>query len=227
MEVYNWIVSNKELLKIFYGLIIVAICSIIVLKADRLFRISLHQGIRYFRNAFFFYGLAFFTRYFLGSYFLSPFINEIYSIFLKIFLEFFLIIAGFFLLYSLIWKKIEGTKNPAFSSLANPTILIFYLFSVIIIVIDYLWDTYFFMFISQILIFFLASVISLINLYQNQKHDFAKFYFIAMAFSLIAWLLNSFSALFLDWNYLIIIIVSSINIIIFLLFLYGVLKITK
>jgi len=228
MNLLNLIIENREYLKIFYGFIITLVCAVIVLKVDRLFRISMHQGIRYFRNAFFFYGLAFFTRYILGTNLLDSYVNNLYFLIIKIFLEFLLIMAGFFLLYSLLWKKIEGTSNNYSSSLLNPALLLFYAFSLIIISLDYVWDTYSVMFFSQILIFSFASLISLVNLQNAEsRYQFPKFYFIAMAMSLIAWILNALAALLFNWDYLIIIVVSSINVIIFLLFLYGVLKITK
>jgi len=67
MLLYDLIIENKELLKILYALIITVICLFIVIKTNKLFKISSHQGIRYLRNAFFFYGIAFITRYFLGA----------------------------------------------------------------------------------------------------------------------------------------------------------------
>ena len=65
-ELYSFIAENKDLFRFFYSAIIVFICFIIVMKTDRLFKISSHQGIRYFRNAFLFYGIAFALRYVLG-----------------------------------------------------------------------------------------------------------------------------------------------------------------
>ncbi|MFH1521631.1 MAG: hypothetical protein ABIF18_01605, partial [archaeon] len=64
---YEWILTNKEFLKVAYALIICFICAIIVLKTDRMFKLSDYQGLRYFRNAFFFYGLAFVVRFILGG----------------------------------------------------------------------------------------------------------------------------------------------------------------
>ena len=84
MDEYLWIIENKDLLKVFYGLLIGAICVVIVVRTDRLFKISLHQGIRYFRNAFLFYGAAFFSRYILKfavSESLASFLFEFFVIF--------------------------------------------------------------------------------------------------------------------------------------------------
>jgi hypothetical protein len=223
---YDWIIANKELGKILYLFTVAVICTIIVLKADRLFRISMHSGIRYFRNAFFFYGIAFVTRYFLGANFLSAYVsldpNLINSLF-----EFFLIVAGFSLFYSLLWKKFESSKM-AFSSLFNLKIMIFYTLAFMIVILDNVWGTYAFMFFSQIILFSFASAISYINYKKNGKqHKFLKFYFIAMLLNLFAWSLNALAALYFNWNKIILTNVYLLNIIIFLLFLFGVIKVTK
>ncbi len=217
MDAYNWIIANKELIKIFYALIIIFICAVIVLKTDRLFRISLHNGIRYFRNAFFFFGVGFMLRYFLKVF--PDYLN-------KIIFEFFIIMAGCFLLYSLLWKRIESFEREYNSSLFNPYILIFYLMSFIIVFADYLWSTYYGMFCSQIVLFSFASIISYLNYQKNKTRPFLKFYFIAMILSLAAWLLNAGTSLLLNWHQGTLIAIYLLNIIIFLVFLFGVVRTT-
>jgi len=225
---YEFIISNKEVFKIFYALIIGFICAVIVIKTDRLFNLSLHKGIRYFRNAFFFYGLAFMTRYFFGSPFACGIAGEKYFQFVNFVFEFFLIMAGFFLLYSLIWKKIEKSEEGYKSSLFNLKILVFYAMAVIIAIMDYLWTTRSFMFVSQIAIFLFATIISYNNYRRKgKKHLFLKFYFIAMILSFLAWLSNAIAGLYLKWNQAVLIEVYILNVIIFLIFLYGVIKVTK
>lgn len=216
---YEWIIQNKGLLKILYSLIIVLICAIIVAKTNHLFKISLHQGIRYFRNAFFFYGIGFAIRYFSGFFYLK---------YTSLLFEFFLIMAGFFLLYSLIWKRVESSEQPQFSSLFNAKILLFYLMAFVIALLDQLWGTHNFMFLSQIILFTSLTAISYTNYKRNnQKGNFLKFYFIAMLLSLIAWVLNFLANLIFNWSQLFLMSVYGLNIIIFLLFLYGVVKFTS
>jgi len=216
----GFIIQNKEILRFLFTLSIGLICFVIVLKTHRLFKISLHQGIRYFRNAFFFYGLAFILRYLLGSVAIIS-IKEIVSPYLiKIIFEFFLIIAGFSLFYSLIWKKF-GRKDR--SSLFNTRFLIFYLIALIIVILDYLWNTYLIMFISQAILFSYALFIA----YSKSKENkFSKLYLKVILLSLFGWILNLIASFF-AWNQIMIIIVYIINLIIFLLFLYEVIKTTK
>jgi len=226
MYLYEWVVENKEFLKIFYALVIGLICAIITIESHRLFKLSFHQGIRYFRNAFLFYGLAFVTRYLVGNVFLYMGIKE-YCFITRIAFEFFLIMAGFFLLYSLLWKRFEGEKNYR-SSLFNLPIMIFYLMTIIIINLDYTWNKYAFMFFSQFVIFSIASLISYNNYIKNKgKHKFLKFYFLAIVLSFIGWLLNFLLVIWIGWSQGILMNIYGLNIIIFLLFLYGVIKITR
>jgi len=222
---YDWVVENKELLKIFYGIFISLTCLIIVLKSDKLFRLSMHKGIRYFRNAFFFYGIAFVMRYFFGTPLLKNYIIVNLGI-TKLLFEFFMIMAGFCLLYSLLWKKMEYGSDYH-SSLLNSKIIIFYLMTFVIVTVDYIFTSYNFLFTSQIIIFIFLSVISCKNYLKKPNAIFPKFYFIAMMIGFVAWILNAIAGLFLHWDYTALIIIYLLNVLIFLLFLLGVVKITN
>jgi hypothetical protein len=219
MGFYSFILENRELFKIAYALIIVLICTVIVLRTNKIFRLSSHPGIRYFRNAFFFYGIAFFSRYILSL----VTNNSQIPIFL---FEFFAIMAGFFLLYSLLWKKFE-LKFPE-SSLFNLRIVVFYLMAIILVVFDILWNSLYFLFFSQIIIFLVASIISFINFKRKlTTHKFTGFYFLAMLLMLFAWIINLLLPSIFLWNNVALINVYIFNTIFFLVFLYGVVKITK
>ena len=220
MEIYSTILQNKEMIKILYGILISLICTVIVFKSHRLFNLSLHNGIRYFRNAFFFYGLAFFTRYILVH-----FLND--SNLSVILFEFFIISAGFFLIHSLIWKRTYPIERKYLSSLLSPITLIFYAIALTLVVLDLTWKFYLSMFASQILIFFLASIISYKNYLRRPSKPFPKFYLLAMILSLLAWILNAMAASIFSWNSGVIIDVYILNITVFLLFLFGVIKLTK
>ncbi len=213
---YNLVAQNKDLFRFFYSLLIVFICFIIVLKTDKLFRISSHQGIRYFRNAFLFYGAGFLLRYFLTKSFYSGLMKSVF--------EFFMIMAGFFLLYSLLLKKL---KTKDISSLFNSKIVLFYFLTIIIVILDYLWGGYNFMFLSQIILFTFASIISYENYKNSKTKSFLKLYFVVMVLSFVAWTLNFIFAYFLGGRLRWLTNVYALNVIVFLVFLYGVIKVTK
>ncbi len=217
-ELYNFVAQNKDLLRLFYSIVIVFICLVIVIKTDRLFRLSSYQGIRYFRNAFLFYGVAFAIRFLLAY--------PLYYLSMKMVFEFFMIMGGFFLLYSLLWKRFENSKNV--SSLFNFKIFIFYVLAIIIVVLDSLWKSYNFMFFSQIILFFFASIIAYDNYSIGKKqYKFLKLYFVVMLLNFIAWVLNFVFSSYLGWRLRWIGNIYIINVLIFLIFLYGVNKLTK
>jgi len=226
--VYEWLIANKEILKIFFGLIIGIICTAIVLRTHRLFKLSFHQGIRYFRNAFLFYGIAFLVRYILGAFLFFNLINPIYRQIITSVFEYFLIMAGFFLLYSLLWKNIEGENSKYSSSLINPKISLFYLMALILVLLDCFWGGLNFMFLSQVILFAIASIISYMNYSEGKtQYKFRKFYFIAMLLNFFAWLSNALVVFFFNYNQNIIINIYLLNLVVFILFLYGVVKVTE
>jgi hypothetical protein len=224
---YDSIIQNKEIFKIVYAAIVVLICALIVIKTDKLFKLSFHDGIRYLRNAFFFYGVAFVIRYFIKFLFEINYLSY-YSFLVDSLFEFFLVMAGFFLLYSLLWKKFENRGPLSFSSLLNPRVLIFYTLAIVIVLLDFLWINYLFMFLTQVLIFVYVSFISYSNYRKdNYQHRFPKFYFVAMVIALFAWILNALAQIYFNWDQIIMINVYLLNALFFLLFLYGVIKVTK
>jgi len=226
--VYEWLATNKEILKIFFGLTIGIICTAIVLRTHRLFKLSFHQGIRYFRNAFLFYGVGFLVRYILGAFLFFNLINQSYRPIITGVFEYFLIMAGFFLLYSLLWKQIEGDNPKYASSLINPKISLFYLMALILVVLDFVWGGLNFMFLSQVVLFAFASIISYINYSEGKRqYKFRKFYFIAMLLNFIAWLSNTLVVFFFNYNQKMIINIYFLNLVVFVLFLYGVIKVTE
>lgn len=225
MSLYSLIIENKYILELLYALAISLICLVIVLRTDRFFRLSLHQGIRYFRNAFLFYGLGFIVRYLFGVFSDS---QIDYSFVLKFAFEYFFVMAGFFLLYSLIWRKIEYSKEEYASSLFNAKILIFHVMAVVIAVMDTLWQTYYFMFVSQILIFLFVSILSYVHFRKDKgKHRFPGFYFFITLIGLAGWVLNFLTESYFDWDHQLLIFVGIADILFFILFLYGVIRVTK
>jgi len=187
--VIETIYEYREILKVVYALAIIFICSIIFLKSDRLFKISDYQGLRYFRNAFLFYGLGFFFSFILLS--LNdpmPYFPGSFALIVSNLGEFFLLLASFFLLYSLIWKRVEKEKN--FHSLFNIKMLLAYLGSLIIIFIDNLLSIGIFE-LFQIFLFLSMSIITF-NTYSKNKFRNSSYrnYFLIIVIGLLSTLIN-------------------------------------
>ncbi len=220
MHPYEFLIYNREVFKLVYTIIIGIICFAIVIKTDRLFRLSFHQGIRYFRNAFFFYGLAFIMRYLLGTGYFFTSRTLVQASAMKVVFEFFLIMAGFSLLYSLLWKKFEPGKESV-SSLFNARFALFYCIAIVVVILDVLWGTYTFMFLLQIILFGSASIVSYVKYKRSEKKGFLKIYFVVILLNLILWVANFIVAEFFIWHQGGVMSVYILNIIIFFLFLYG------
>ena len=100
--------------------------------------------------------------------------------------------------------------------------------TLVVVLLDYFWKTNSFMFASQIIIFFVAFIISLINYSAKGKaHRFLKFYVVAMFLILITWALNFAMVFFINWNQGVLTNIYAINLIVFFLIWYGVNKVTK
>lgn len=227
MQQYNWIIENRELLTLALDVVLFLICFVIVVKTHRIFKLSEHGGIRYFRNAFLFYGLAFAARYLLSLDYgpLNSFdFNFAFLIFLRLLYEFLFIMAGFFLLYSLLWKRF-GVK---FSSLFNGPIFILYALAMIISILDFFWGGYDIMFFSQIIVFSFAGGIAFDKYGENtEKGGFLKLYLSVILLMLVARIIHFFVSSFFAWNIFGLIIVYMLEIFTFLLFLYGIIKVTR
>jgi hypothetical protein len=108
-----------------YSFIIIAVSLIIYFGTKELYNLTSHKGIKYFRLAFLFFGVAFFFRSFIR------FIVTIFEIpellnsnlswlgSLSLFLFMYASsMAIFYLLYSVMWKKWNGDKILLFHGLA-------------------------------------------------------------------------------------------------------------
>lgn len=225
MDLYSLILQNKYILKLLYALAIGLICTFIVIRADKFYKLSMHKGIRYFRNAFLFFGVGFIVRYLFGI------LNDLqldYAYLLQIIFEYFFIMAGFFLLYSLVWRKFESSKDDYSTSLFHARIAVFHVMALILAVMDYLWTTYDFMFITEIIIFFFITVLAYSNFRKDKgKHRFPGFYFFITFIGGVGWVLNFLAETYFNWSHEILIYVGLTDIIFFILFLYGVVRVTR
>ena len=221
--VIEWIVANKELFKVIYALIILFVCSFITIKADRLFKISDYQGIRYFRNAFFFFGLSIVARFILGP--VQTTFPFIFGELTKLFFQFSVLVGTLFLVYSLIWKKIESQKKH--HSLFNLNALIFYLIALIVVGLESIFNNFLLFYIFEICFLLIILIISLKNSLENKKRSsFLKTYVIAIFIWIIAFLIESLKPIIGNSGN-VLISIYILNGIFFLLFLGGVRRLSN
>ena len=190
------LIQNKELLKAIYGLTIVSISALIFLRADRFFKLSDHQGIRYFRNAFFFYGAGFFSKFILLK--LQNPLPEYDQAFFEvvgILANFLILLASFFLLYSLIWRKIEKEKN--YHSVLNLKMIPLYFTAAIVIYIDASFRGFFE--ISQVVIFATMCFISFEKVIKSNFKKESSAYLITILMGLLTAIFSYLSLIGPSW----------------------------
>ncbi|MFP4402753.1 MAG: hypothetical protein ACLFPJ_00175 [Candidatus Woesearchaeota archaeon] len=192
MFILNFI-EKFPYLEFFYTALIIFICLLIYIKIKKAYFFSKHIGLKYFYNAFLFFAIAFSFRfiYFLSNNFKEYYLFELilYNGYILILFEFFFLLPGFYFLMSFIYKHI---KNYEFI-LWTLFILIFFMVSLI----DYYYHTFFLMYILNIIIFLLNTIICFFN-YLKKRAKYSKFYFIAMFLLLISWSINFSTQYLLD-----------------------------
>lgn len=186
--VVELLLQNKELIKTIYALLLIFFCAIIVLKIDRVFKISDYQGLRYLRNSFFFYGLSFVVYFILGN--ISVSFQQTYSLVNMFLFSFLSIVGSLFLIYSLTWKYFE--KKKSHNSLINLRSSFIYLISLILSLKCIFTKELFLLGIFQIFLLGITLILSLKNLLNaKEKNYFLKYYFFAVMFSFVYWVLTT------------------------------------
>ena len=158
-----------------YTLIILVCCAIIAYRVNMLYRLSNYKGMRYFRNSFIFFFLAFLFRYIWK---LDISLIHNYALFFFIYT---ISMAGFYLAYSLVWKNFEKYKIQKEIMLHG--------IAVIIAVSDLYLGRMYFMFITQFAVLSYAIIISYSN-YKQSGTAMSQLYFITLSLALIGYIVN-------------------------------------
>jgi hypothetical protein len=207
----------QNVVELIFASIIVFSSFFIYFRTKKLYDLTYHKGIKSFRDAFFYWGLAFFVRY-LGyiSLQLPTHIRFIATTISSLIFFYGLSMAGFSLVYSLIWKNLIQGK--------------FYLLHITAIIISILNIFYVpnLMFYSQFVILFYGIGISYSNYKkEGQKHKFLQLYFIGLILAFAGYMVNFLSDLIIPYFESIIFYSYSLTICVFLIFVYGVIKVVK
>lgn len=222
MDLSAFYLGNSFIIHTVYLLIVLVCCIFIYAKTKRLYKISTYLGLNYFSNAFLYYGLGFLFVYLRD--WIPYFIDAAQPLkpYMTIVIEYCLLMAGFFIVYSLLWKKLEDIS----SSLPADKILMLHGIAIIIAVVDFLKTTGYIMYIIQLVLSLYAIFITYNNYISSKKKGFMPFYFLAMILNFIGWA-SYFVAFFLFPFYPAIeIIIYAITSLIFIIFLLGIIKVT-
>lgn len=172
----------------FYTLVVIAVCLAIYLKTRRMYKLTYHQGLFYFSNAFLFFALSFLSRFFLRFRFPPEAIPAERMIFSLGYLLFFYtgVVAAFMLLYSTMWKKTaKPTKRPFYN------ILFLALLTSLIATIALPFPPAFVTFMG--IIFVGSSALSYLNYKASEKKDRLLGLYAIYALLLLAFVANAIS----------------------------------
>ena len=206
--------------EIIYSFVIIA-CSLMIYFATReLYELSKHKGIRYFRLSFLFFALAYFFRSFIKIilfYFDKQELRLILPIFGSITLLFFVyfsVMAIFYLVYSVLYKK---WKNP----------YIIYLLQIIAITISIIMTLSGFplqgyLLLNLLLFIFIAYAVYTCY-HQSKKKKSLNLYIISLLLS-IFWIFNILDILIPSFFQTFQLLIYLFSIMIFLIILYKVLR---
>jgi hypothetical protein len=105
-----------------YSCIIIIIALMIYLSTKEIYKLSLHKGLQYFRNAFLFFALAFFFRFMIIAlismfnlqriFHIQPYFIGLFTLFVFIYAS---TMAMFYLLYSVMWKKLPKSYENVYA----------------------------------------------------------------------------------------------------------------
>lgn len=212
------IFQNLELISLLYAFSIIFICAFLVLKIDRAFKLSDYQGLRYLRNAFFFYGLAFIFNFIFGRVAVS--FQKIYSFSIGILFSFSMMCATLFLFYSLVWKNLETEKS--YNSFLNYRSVVIYVIALVVALLNI-----HVLFLFQVVLYVGIFLLTLKNLISSKsKYSFLRYYPLAILGALISWVLLYLYQVWQLGGFLVLISIIA-NLAFFLIFLVGIIKVTQ
>ncbi|MGM5488204.1 MAG: hypothetical protein ACQESG_04610 [Nanobdellota archaeon] len=165
-----------------YLLLVLTACFYISWRVYRLYAFSHHEGLKYLGLAFLFFGLGFVIRYglMLGRIIRGESTLITFGLF-TILMEFLLVLPGLFLTYSLTWRKIPN-QNLLHAGI--------YILALIVAVGDFLLSEFYLLYGSQIILFLVASVVSL-SKYMKRRSNYLQLYFITLVLFFLVWVFNA------------------------------------
>jgi hypothetical protein len=173
--------------ELIYTFLVSILCFLIYYKTKDLYSLTKHQGIKYFRYTFLFFGLAYLTRFLLFLFMISPLSFNNCGLPRKMFGLLFIIILGYFstiaimnLSYSIIWKKIPKKGLFLFANI----------FAIFISYISFKTRSFEIILYIQLLLFIIALFIIIFLNYKNKKVN--NFFFIYILLFLF-WTISLFT----------------------------------
>lgn len=208
--------------ELLYSFVIILCSLMIYISTRELYELSSHKGIKYFRQAFLFFAIAYFFRSFIKFILLYFNIREIHEFSPMLFGNFTLFVfmyfsslAIFYLLYSVMWKKWNGNPNK---------IYIFHLLA-FIISLSIIISRNSLIYLGLNVLLFIIALFTVYISHKNAKkktkgHNLYTIYLLLLFF----WILNIIDILIPEFFQTFQLFIYLTSIFIFLMMLYKVLK---
>jgi hypothetical protein len=208
--------------ELIYSFVIV-ICSLMVYYATKeMYDLSSYKGIKYFRNAFLFFAIAYFFRYIIMFLLVLFDLKEIFEVsprfigFASLFIFLYASsMAVFYLLYSVMWKKWNHSKLK---------IYLFNFLAWIIALIGSIFRGIEVSFILNIALLLFAAFILLVAYKDSKNKQKGKSLFIIYLLLFIFFILNVINILIPKFFQIYQLLIYLISIFVFMIILYKVLR---
>jgi len=193
----------------------------IYLKTAKIYRATKYAGIGYFCNAFLFYALGFLAIYSQEWYTLLT--DSPIAVYITIPMEYFLMMGGFYLVYSLLWKNFEDIKEK----IHLDRMVMMHIVAVIVALLDFFWTQEYLMFSVEIIVG-LYAVFTIYNNYsRDMKNKYQQFYLISMVCNVIAWAMYFMTMITRNAYPMMMAYTYVVVFLTFMLLLYTVLRVTS
>ena len=208
------------LVETIYTFIIVFTALAVSIKARKFYALSSYKAIKYFSNAFLSFAVAFFTRFILliSTIIQTFWIRSITGTVLSLLFYYTLSLAGFYLLYSLVWKNFKGIFLHKTSGKKE---VLLHIAALGIAFITFFLQRMSLLFITQLIVLAYAISISYNNYKKAKKRSFPQLYFIAMVLAFIGYLSNYLLGFIEPFYPPSVLYVYAVTASIFIIFFYG------
>ena len=209
-------------IELIYSIVVIASSLIIYFSTREIYNLTSHKGIKYFRTAFLFFALSFFFRFIIKLVIVAfnlPRILNIHPFFFDVGILFLFMYAStmamFYLLYSVMWKKLENNYGG---------IYILHLLALIIAFISISTPDAILLLTIEAIVLLLISIESYMSYRKSaKKKSHSKLYTIYLLL-FVFWVLNIIDILVPNFFVLVQLIIFAASATLFLVIMYMVLR---
>jgi len=208
--------------ELIYTLVVIASCFFIYRSTKEMYELTGHRGIKYFRNAFLFFGIAYFVRFFIRLFVIALDLPRTLRVHPSVFgqLNLFLFVfastmAILYLLCSTIWKKFPEKGE-----------FILYIVAFIVAAINMFEVNQLVTIAIQLILLISTLVVSYFKIFgtEKEKKGNAIQLYVIYLLLFVFWTLNMLDILVPDFLRVVQLLIYAVSTLVFLVILYKVIK---